>query len=701
MRTVRPLALAGATAFAVLFACLCTLPSTAFVLLAGILLGISILIGIVNRRLNGKLAVLFIVVLTAALALARIALAWAIQQPVQQLADEQPHTVTASVLDVEDGLYQNVYGAKLRVTAVDGQKCRPFLTVCQDMQDPQIGQLLQGEVVFSPSEGNALLRLLARGVSNRCLQQNTTGLAVQGQASGLRIYFNQLRHNLGNRFLLLGRRQGGIAAAMVVGDKTRLDNGSQTLFRNAGIGHLLVISGLHLTMMVTVFALLLRQIIGFRAGNAGSCILVVLIMLLTGLTPSVVRAGVMTILTLMAPVLLQKQDAFTSLGIAMLLLIGANPFSVCDTGLQLSFAATLGAICFQTVTTGHGKKESCLPTFLRRFLQAIALPLFITFFTLPVIALQGGSVGFATLACNVVCIPFMSVLLCAGLVFLLSHCILGTGGLLISGRLLSGLLSGMEWFSQKALQWLPRRVGVSGGWLAFTVVCSMLVAVVWYRSHLKKWFLLTGVGLLVVGIGLSSLLNAGCVSVAPVGDSTNPAVVISCNGECGVIFRGKRTNLQSIQDYMEKHTLSNPRVVISLSEQDFAAEIEQTLGRLDWQPGQADGMFDELPGLETVELAVISQKEGYLALIGIQNYTVGVCSGKVDCSNYPVINAFVAGISVPDGLQTDLLFGIRLPKWLSNVQVERCATAKEICLWLRPGKAVRVSHSVEIGKNFV
>ena len=78
-------------------------------------------------------------------------------------------------------------------------------------------------------------------------------------------------------------------------------------------------------------------------------------MVMVGLTPSVVRACIMQIFLLAAPLLRRESDGLTSLSAALLVILLANPFAAAGVSLQLSFAATLGLVCFSQRLSGFFK----------------------------------------------------------------------------------------------------------------------------------------------------------------------------------------------------------------------------------------------------------------------------------------------------------------------------------------------------------
>ena len=139
--------------------------------------------------------------------------------------------------------------------------------------------------------------------------------------------------------------EGDVLAAMCLGDKTGLSETVKSDFRAAGMSHLLVVSGLHL-MIICGSALALLRLCRLRRQVAVGVTMAVtvLFMVFIGLTPSVVRAGVMCLVMLTGSLFRRPADPLNSMGLALMLLLLYNPYMVTDVGLLLSFTATGGVV---------------------------------------------------------------------------------------------------------------------------------------------------------------------------------------------------------------------------------------------------------------------------------------------------------------------------------------------------------------------
>ncbi|MBQ1974446.1 MAG: ComEC/Rec2 family competence protein, partial [Ruminococcus sp.] len=137
-----------------------------------------------------------------------------------------------------------------------------------------------------------------------------------------------------------------LASAVLLGEKNALEPDVRDAFSDTGMSYLVVVSGMHLA----IITMLLKKLLKPRFGAKGvlRMILITAFVLLfaavTGFTPSVVRAAVMMLFIVAAPLFRRESDSVNALGAAALVLTLPNPYVVGNVGLLLSFAATLGIL---------------------------------------------------------------------------------------------------------------------------------------------------------------------------------------------------------------------------------------------------------------------------------------------------------------------------------------------------------------------
>jgi competence protein ComEC len=132
-----------------------------------------------------------------------------------------------------------------------------------------------------------------------------------------------------------------LAQALATGERGELSGPFQSALRRAGLSHVVAVSGMHVVTLMGVLNWLPWQ--GRRRARLFCCCGVLLFfVLLAGSSPSVVRAGVMQLLLMVAPSLGRENDPPTALSFALFLLLVQNPYAAQNVGLQLSFAAVAG-----------------------------------------------------------------------------------------------------------------------------------------------------------------------------------------------------------------------------------------------------------------------------------------------------------------------------------------------------------------------
>ena len=166
--------------------------------------------------------------------------------------------------------------------------------------------------------------------------------AVHGTGNRYSNFLMQIRKRLSES---IAGCQGtdGILPAMLLGEKSQLNEEIKSLYRLAGIGHILAISGLHVTMLGIGLYRLLRRC-GVR--YASCAVFVSFVMLsygwMTGGSMSTCRAVGMLLVYLLADVLGRGYDMLSALGLVVIVLLWDKPFLIHYSGFWLSVVAVLG-----------------------------------------------------------------------------------------------------------------------------------------------------------------------------------------------------------------------------------------------------------------------------------------------------------------------------------------------------------------------
>jgi len=147
-----------------------------------------------------------------------------------------------------------------------------------------------------------------------------------------------------------GRREQGLAEAILIGYKDDLDKTLIRSYSNTGVVHIIAISGLHLGIIYGILILLLSPLKKTRSFAWIRPLLILgclwLFSLLAGGSPSVVRSAVMFSCIILGEALNRKASVYNTLALSAFVLLSYNPFWLWDIGFQLSYAAVLSIVTF-------------------------------------------------------------------------------------------------------------------------------------------------------------------------------------------------------------------------------------------------------------------------------------------------------------------------------------------------------------------
>ncbi|HEV3473881.1 MAG TPA: DNA internalization-related competence protein ComEC/Rec2 [Actinomycetota bacterium] len=285
------------------------------------------------------------------------------------------------------------------------------------LSDPQ-GELESGIPVAGVGTLRGLRRgespftdyLLDRGIAGRVSTQELQVLGPPTDAP-MRLA-NAARHALANgAHRVLGERQAGLLLGLSIGDTRDMGQEVEEDFRASGLGHLVAVSGSNVAMFLVPFLaaagrLRTRPWIRFAIGAFA----VVFFALITRWEPSVLRAAAMAILALAGAWAGRPRRTADALGIAVVVLLVADPRLVFSVGFQLSVAATAG---LATMARPLAVRFRWLP---RAVALAAAATVAAQVAVTPLLLAHFGLVPTVALIANVMAVPAVPLALLSGTV---------------------------------------------------------------------------------------------------------------------------------------------------------------------------------------------------------------------------------------------------------------------------------------------
>ncbi len=146
-------------------------------------------------------------------------------------------------------------------------------------------------------------------------------------------------------------REQAIVSALLVGIKDHLDDETKLAYSSAGAMHVLAVSGLHVGIVFVILSYIFRswkeRPVGRFVFALVSIIIIWMYALVTGFSPSVMRAVTMFTVIIVSSAFNRRANIYNSLGIAAFVLVLLKPYIIYSVGFQLSFVAVIGIVMLQ------------------------------------------------------------------------------------------------------------------------------------------------------------------------------------------------------------------------------------------------------------------------------------------------------------------------------------------------------------------
>ena len=193
--------------------------------------------------------------------------------------------------------------------------------------------------------------------------------------------------------------------AVLFGDQSGIDEEIENNYRNSGIIHILTVSGLHVSFLISlVFGFLklckVNKFVNFGLTTA----FIVFYAFLCGWTPSVLRAGIMAIVMMISWICGRKYDSLNSIAIAGFIICIFSPLTALDTGFLMSVFCVLGIALLY-------------PFFFKIFIkflpfwasQYLSLSLSAQISIMPFLAMFGSVYNLLSCFVNLIIVPIFSI----------------------------------------------------------------------------------------------------------------------------------------------------------------------------------------------------------------------------------------------------------------------------------------------------
>ena len=278
-----------------------------------------------------------------------------------------------------------------------------------------VGSLWALSPARNPGGFNELHHLGARGYDYTMRPDSWQVLEEGGNALS---FLRELRDSIvAVYYRALPDEKAGILAAMVTGDRSGITDYVRNLYRDSGIFHILVVSGMHISILGLVVDKVLRQIMNMKTAAIITIGFLMVYCIFTGASTSTVRAVIMAAVLVCSKLFQKEPDLVSSASFAGLVMLIYEPRWIFDIGFQYSFSAVLGLGFFARPLTDYIKSRTGLKRGIRLWIMQGATSSLIVFITTaPVQMYHFNQIITYSVFANLIVIPLLSFIVIPGFI---------------------------------------------------------------------------------------------------------------------------------------------------------------------------------------------------------------------------------------------------------------------------------------------
>ena len=447
----------------------------------------------------------------------------------------------------------------------------------------------------NPGGYNEFMVQRARGISGKFYAREAEIIEIPMQQRpsvwvDVQLALHSARSRLSEVYnTVLPYREANLIQSVVLGERPDMDDPVVEMYRMAGIYHLLVVSGLHLSILMMAVCLALEKIFNKRHAGLIALALMIAYTLLTGAGVSTVRSVTMSGVAVFGRVLYLDRDALSSVSFACILLLLYQPLYLYGIGFQLSFGTVFGLI----LLTNPAERALTLLGVPRygKFRSFLAYNIVATVSTYPILAYHFAHVSTYSIFVNLIIMPTATILVIVGL-------LVGVAGLFFIevSFFLAGAVYFLLQFYEAVMRLflaLPGSVWLVGNWgIAVTLTALGLMLVFGYTfsgygEELGKRakLLSAAMALLMLFIGLEAIDRRGYhMTALDVGEGSSyvmryggRSLVIDGGGNNRLL--GLNTGAMVLMPYLDHRGISraDAAFVTDASRQRISGIIELTM----------------------------------------------------------------------------------------------------------------------------
>lgn len=340
--------------------------------------------------------------------------------------DDKDKSISGQIVDIP---YKknNRYHYTIKVKSIEEEKIRPFYTKVSSSEplEVDIYDTFNGKVHFylpqNSSDFDSKSYYRSKNIHILAFAYNYSQYDVKEYNNSKNIFYHIIK--LRKRMLslpkyILNNRIADIMNGFLLGEKHNFPEDVKNNFDRAGVYHLLATSGVHISILSQFLRWILKRLkVGFYLSSISVSLGILFFMALTGFNPSIMRAGIVTIIYNLGNLVFRRADSLNSLGLAVFLICLFSPTSATNIGLCLSVFASLGIIILEKkINLYISEKISFKFKIINYFISIISVSLAVSILTTPIIMWFFKKLSLISIISNILLIPLATILLTSTLI---------------------------------------------------------------------------------------------------------------------------------------------------------------------------------------------------------------------------------------------------------------------------------------------
>lgn len=233
-----------------------------------------------------------------------------------------------------------------------------------------------------------------------------------------KMWITNLRNKLNSNLQkILDKDCASVACSILLGDSSSIDDAQRQCFSDASLLHILAISGMHVSYVVMFWTFSLKKC-DTRKRKIFLIIFLIFFMNLTGCSPSVERAVLMSCIAISSKLFYRKSDTINNIALSCLIILISNLYNILNLGFQLSFLGTLGIVLFNDKILGY-VDGFIKNKFLKKVCLIVVMGISANIMIVPILINTYNTISFTFIVSTILVTPILFIMIIVGYLTLL------------------------------------------------------------------------------------------------------------------------------------------------------------------------------------------------------------------------------------------------------------------------------------------